>query len=321
MAKVYKSVCCEADILLHRIVHLCEKEIKFKLEMEKLMNKGFVNIAKARYIMGSTCVTKMQLPSEKSNPIQPVATVCRAELNNHWVFHIHRKDIPKADKNKKNKKKPSGDSLQETNKSDDTSFGSDKTNFSEEDFIDALSNHPKALKKSKYAFHVDDDAYQDYNEELLDEFSNRGSDENLHTLVDPMRLFGVLVPYALKQGQETFKDVVGLLGKCATIQSELRESLSRYSHLKKVKALMEIAASEAKINILETKVYWTLSDESLHPSHLSAEGEKAPEEPEQLSVTKSIRSVFYDDNDDSHFNGSKVLLFTQDAVQDLEETN
>lgn len=292
MALVYKSVCFETDSLLVQMTHLVEKEIKYKLEMEKLMNKGFVNIAKARYIMGSTCVTKMQLPSENSNPIQPIVTVCRAELNNHWVFHIHRKDVSKSTdkKNLFNEDEPDDDG----EKSND--MWKKITNFSEEDFKYALQSDPKALRKSKQAFHVNDKTYQEHNEELLDEFSHSGSEESLHNLTDPVRLFGVLVPNTLKHAQEIFIEVVNLLGKCATIQSELRENLSRYNHLLKVKALMENAAADAEINLTKPKVYWTPYEESTTSVYSSS----VPEENQEYSsgtevnVTKSIRSVFYD---------------------------
>lgn len=324
MAKIYRSICNEIDLLLLQITNLVEKEIKYKLKIEKLMNNGFVRIAKARYIMGSTCVTKMQLPSESSNPIQPIATVCRAELNNHWVFHIHRKDYVKDPSKKVVESEKNVESSDDGKKNSSTNnnvadVNSLETNTSEIAFRHILQSNPKSLKQTKNAFSVKDTIYQECNEELLDEFStDSDSNESLMSVTDPLRLFGVLVPSTLKEAQLIFKDVVNLIGKCATLQAELSEVLYNYNHLLNVKKLIEIAAEKQNLDIFKPKIYWTQSEISSIICHPSSDDEaiKTEEKENEVNVTKSIRSVFYNAKDAPE---SEMSIWGSDTKTNFED--
>lgn len=98
MADVYKSLCRELDLLLIEILDDMEQHITSKLDLEKSMNDGFVNIAKTRYINGRSSVTSLQLPTEFSNPIQPQARVIRTpdsvQITND-LTSIKRPDLEK----------------------------------------------------------------------------------------------------------------------------------------------------------------------------------------------------------------------------------
>jgi len=80
MENIYESLCLELDTLLLDILENIEQYVALKVDVEKRMQSGFVNIAKTRYIKGSTSVSTMQLPTSDSTcDIQPLATVHRNE--------------------------------------------------------------------------------------------------------------------------------------------------------------------------------------------------------------------------------------------------
>lgn len=90
MEALYRSLCRELDVLLVEIVEEMEKYVSVKIDLEKAMNDGFVNIAKTRYISGSNSVTTLQLPTEFSS-IEPQATVIRNSNEQGAAIHVVNK--------------------------------------------------------------------------------------------------------------------------------------------------------------------------------------------------------------------------------------
>lgn len=64
-----EETCKKLDLLCIEELEVMEEYIRCKVEMEKLMKVGFLNIAKARYIMGKTSVSSLQLPTEDAPDI------------------------------------------------------------------------------------------------------------------------------------------------------------------------------------------------------------------------------------------------------------
>lgn len=243
MALVYKSICAELDELTVKILYLTEKHVQCKLEVEKLMNNGFLNIAKTRYIMGTKCVSTLQLPTANSSPISPVTVVHRTENKGHWEFRTRRK-------------KPSGS--EETINREKCKY--DTVNA---DVIkDLFEDHSKNIRKRKEFYLVEDGNYRELNDELQDNMSTDSSDSNesLVTYTDPIRMFGVLVPFSLRVAQKNFQDVLEVLMTCATVQSETDKVLKRYDHLKKIKTLIEDVSEEKGFDLTKEKEYWTSSE-------------------------------------------------------------
>lgn len=92
------SICDNLDKLYMELLHLMHQEIEVKLELEKCMQDGELQLAKSRYIMGQRSVSRLQLPSENSSPFTALATVKQGDSaeDNH-VLDICQPDIDKPD--------------------------------------------------------------------------------------------------------------------------------------------------------------------------------------------------------------------------------
>lgn len=211
MAKIYKSICCEIDRLHIKILDLSEEEIKYKLELEKLMNSGYVNIAKARYIMGSKSVSMLQLPTENST--QTTRALSRVHREEYKGYEMFKLQIIKP-----------------------SSLSSD------------INEEEPTARKTKRKTIVTD---KDNKDELLDSSDTVTNNE----FSDPIKLFGVLVPFTLRTAQQFFKDSLFVIVKCATIQSELNQAISRYEHLSKMKFLVNKAAVDRGLKVFENTDY------------------------------------------------------------------
>ncbi|XP_046993278.1 coiled-coil domain-containing protein 115 isoform X1 [Schistocerca americana] len=73
-----EETCKKLDLLCIEELEIMEEYIRCKVELEKLMKAGFLNIAKARYIMGKTSVSSLQLPSEDASD---VTALCKVVLD------------------------------------------------------------------------------------------------------------------------------------------------------------------------------------------------------------------------------------------------
>lgn len=58
-----------------RALELMEKHIQCKLKLQEIMKSGCLDLAKARYIMGTHNVSYLQLPTEESAEIEALRTV------------------------------------------------------------------------------------------------------------------------------------------------------------------------------------------------------------------------------------------------------
>lgn len=69
------EVCSELDDLMIRTLELMEKCIQCKLKLQEIMKSSCLDLAKARYIMGTHNVSYLQLPTEESAEIRALRTV------------------------------------------------------------------------------------------------------------------------------------------------------------------------------------------------------------------------------------------------------
>ncbi|CAH0731919.1 unnamed protein product, partial [Brenthis ino] len=74
-ASSMETVCDLLDKLVLRQLHLMEDKMCCELNIEKSINNGSIHLAKARYIMGQSSVSKERLPTE-SSPEFSALTVC-----------------------------------------------------------------------------------------------------------------------------------------------------------------------------------------------------------------------------------------------------
>ncbi|XP_075227512.1 vacuolar ATPase assembly protein VMA22 [Lycorma delicatula] len=70
-----KDICHELDTLSIRILQLMNDLIQCKLNIEKAVKNGSLDLAKARYIMGNRNVSSLQLPTEDGSEVQALTTV------------------------------------------------------------------------------------------------------------------------------------------------------------------------------------------------------------------------------------------------------
>lgn len=298
MAKVYKSICNELDALMLQMFHLSEKEIKYKLEIENIMNNGFVNIAKARYIMGSKCVSTLQLPTENSSELKPISTVVRVKSYNHWVYKVNRQNMCQSSK----------DCL----KGDGNIGGSEVRK-----------------RKGKDVQLIQDEKYQELKTEMTDRTPSSDSDSSVSSIADPIRMFGILVPQTLKTAQQYFVDVLAIVGKCATIQSEMDTCMQRFLHLTEVKRLIEQSVKTRDVNLFVDPEYWTPSKMSTESSETSvSEKDKFPAE-EVAGEDSRLFVEDYNDNEQDNYECDQESCYSSQAfanesiknlVSDLGET-
>jgi hypothetical protein len=69
------EVCGELDDLMIRALELMEEHIQCKLKLQEIMKSSCLDLAKARYIMGTHNVSYLQLPTEESAEIRALRTV------------------------------------------------------------------------------------------------------------------------------------------------------------------------------------------------------------------------------------------------------
>nr|CAD7455615.1 unnamed protein product [Timema tahoe] len=73
---VYKNL----DDAIMEVLELMDEQVKCKLALEEMTKSGFWNLAKARYIMGNSSVSALQLPSEGTcADIVALTTVYKSE--------------------------------------------------------------------------------------------------------------------------------------------------------------------------------------------------------------------------------------------------
>jgi len=69
------EVCRELDDLMIRALELMEEHIQCKLKLQEIMKSSCLDLAKARYIMGTHNVSYLQLPTKESAEIRALRTV------------------------------------------------------------------------------------------------------------------------------------------------------------------------------------------------------------------------------------------------------
>lgn len=69
------EVCRELDNLMIRALELMEEHIQCKLKLQEIMKSSCLDLAKARYIMGTHNVSYLQLPTKESAEIRALRTV------------------------------------------------------------------------------------------------------------------------------------------------------------------------------------------------------------------------------------------------------
>lgn len=69
------EVCRELDCLMIRTLELMEEQIQCKLKLQEIMKSSCLDLAKARYIMGTHNVSYLQLPTKESAEIRALRTV------------------------------------------------------------------------------------------------------------------------------------------------------------------------------------------------------------------------------------------------------
>lgn len=69
------AVCRELDDLMIRSLELMEEHIQCKLKLQEIMKSSCLDLAKARYIMGTNNVSYLQLPTKESTEVRALRTV------------------------------------------------------------------------------------------------------------------------------------------------------------------------------------------------------------------------------------------------------
>lgn len=71
------TVCDLLDKLVLQQLHLMEEKMACELNIERSINNGSIHLAKSRYIMGQSSVSKERLPTE-SSPEFPASVTCES---------------------------------------------------------------------------------------------------------------------------------------------------------------------------------------------------------------------------------------------------
>uniref|UniRef100_S4NK48 Vacuolar ATPase assembly protein VMA22 n=1 Tax=Pararge aegeria TaxID=116150 RepID=S4NK48_9NEOP len=77
-----ETVCNLLDKLVLQQLHLMEDKMACELNIEKSINNGSIHLAKSRYIMGQSSVSKERLPTESSSEFSASVTCESVEEDN-----------------------------------------------------------------------------------------------------------------------------------------------------------------------------------------------------------------------------------------------
>lgn len=82
------EVCRELDDLMIQVLELMEEHIQCKLKLQEIMKSSCLDLAKARYIMGTRNVSYLQLPTKESAEITALRTVTSSVATGKNLEHI-----------------------------------------------------------------------------------------------------------------------------------------------------------------------------------------------------------------------------------------
>ncbi|XP_063700468.1 coiled-coil domain-containing protein 115 [Culicoides brevitarsis] len=84
------------DKLTLHMLDLVEQEVQLKIQIEKIIKEGELNLAKTRYTKGSNSISVMQLPTEDSKEFKALSTVEEAKNDiGSPEFRLNRHPIDK----------------------------------------------------------------------------------------------------------------------------------------------------------------------------------------------------------------------------------
>ncbi|RZF39944.1 hypothetical protein LSTR_LSTR002347 [Laodelphax striatellus] len=208
----------ELDKRALRALKLMNELIASKLELEKSVKAGSLDLAKARYIMGNRNVSALQLPTPgEGADVTPLVTVHRAQ-----TFQ---------------------DSNSDTSMEATISLQLERVTISTPSPDDSKqrSSQQQALKKRNPESRESDEQKPllDAAEDDDDNDAEEKSGSSPPSLQDPIKWFGVLVPQNLRQGQARFKRALELVVHTANIQLELHATVAQFRKLLDTKRSMQ----------------------------------------------------------------------------------
>eukprot|EP00088_Acartia_fossae_P040861 TRINITY_DN4259_c1_g1_i2.p1 TRINITY_DN4259_c1_g1~~TRINITY_DN4259_c1_g1_i2.p1 ORF type:complete len:244 (-),score=56.04 TRINITY_DN4259_c1_g1_i2:181-879(-) len=181
---------------------LAQDLVEAKVKLEEVSKNGWMDMAKARYIMGSTAISTLQLPKPEEDSdtgIEPSATVSKQEClrdgsKNVRYYHYSLNPPPSAQDTTSQSKQEAAEGLrqrkQESNNGDGDTKGGSK--------VEEVKKRPKSLS-------------------------------------DPVRWFSAMPPAPLKRSQKYFQSGVEIVLEIANLQSQIRGIQNRIKYLKRMK--------------------------------------------------------------------------------------
>lgn len=180
----------ELDDLTFRFLDIIQSIINKQNHLQDVLRNGYVNMAKARYIMGNKHVSTLQI-SEKE--VTAKFQVC-SEVNNHSNVECMNFKITE-------------ECNQDTEKSKDQKV------------VHRKVKSPKDL--------VEGDSYVSC-EQSSESGNHKNENHSLLNKTNPLNWFGILVPQSLRTCQSHFVESLDIIAELATLKSELVSVCVRY---------------------------------------------------------------------------------------------
>ncbi|XP_022199553.2 coiled-coil domain-containing protein 115 isoform X2 [Nilaparvata lugens] len=204
----------ELDKRALKALKLMNELIASKLELEKSVKAGSLDLAKARYIMGNRNVSALQLPTPgEGADVAPLVTVHRAQ-----TFQ---------------------DSNNDSSMENTISLQLERVTLTTPSPDERARRSSQAALKKRTTEGRDADEQRPLLDEDDDEDKSVSSPRPDQAIQDPIKWFGVLVPQNLRQGQARFKQALDLVVHTANIQLELHATVTQFRKLLDTKRSMQ----------------------------------------------------------------------------------
>ncbi|XP_072884697.1 coiled-coil domain-containing protein 115 [Hemitrygon akajei] len=178
--------------------------------LERLMEQGWFSLSKARYSMGTKCVSSLQYGSE----MVPLARVDVSQKEDgHYDFRVERVDSGEQ----------TGGTITEKR------LEIEEIGPKEQEEAPLVRRRRKPEGGGEKGLCAEEEVCTPQASEEDRERPSRPGRPPLAR--DPLKWFGVLVPHSLRLAQASFKEVMELAAEVATLQSRISNSKSRYRDL------------------------------------------------------------------------------------------
>jgi len=204
-----------ADLMID-LLQLSQDLIHAKVKLESMTKNGWIEMAKARYVMGSNTVSATQLPQPDEESCVEAKTKLQSQL-----------------------------CQREGSKIKYTTFCVDKK--SETDITEPQSSQEDGIRKrkgnDKQDISIENDVKEDKKCEDKCSEKKEKKEENIDVKKknagDPIRWFSVMPPSSLKMSQKWFTSGIEIVIEIANLQSEISSVTSRINKLKRLKSKKE----------------------------------------------------------------------------------